>query len=351
MEPKKRVSTTERSPFRRSCPPDVDGPLLAVRDLSVHFPTGRGLVTAVDGIDLDVGRGEIVGLVGESGCGKSVTSLSIMGLVAPPGEVGGSVLFCGRELTALSEREMASIRGCDVAMIFQEPMTALNPVLTVGHQVSEALLIHSSMGTAEARERAIELLLLCGISEAPSRYGCFPHQLSGGLRQRAMIAMALACEPALLIADEPTTALDVTIQAQILDLMRSLRDRLGSALLLITHDLAVVAETCDRVNVMYAGQIQERAEIFDLFENPSHPYTQGLLRSIPARGARGERLCAISGSVPDPLRLPTGCPFHPRCERALPLCRRERPPLFDRGGGHGVRCWLMAPEARQETGP
>ena len=314
--------------------------LLDIRNLHVSFPTSRGVVPAVVAVDLDVRRGEIVGLVGESGCGKSVTSLAVMGLVASPGQVRGEIRLDGRELTALTEKEMARIRGCDAAMIFQEPMTSLNPVLTVGRQVSEALLIHSSMGADEARRRGVELFALCGIPEARSRYDAFPHQLSGGLRQRAMIAMALACEPSLLIADEPTTALDVTIQAQILDLMKSLRDRLGSAILLITHDLGVVAETCDRVNVMYAGRIQERATVFDLFERPGHPYTQGLLRSVPGGGARGQRLYAIPGMVPHLLRLPTGCPFHPRCERALPLCRREEPPLATVGEGHQVRCWL-----------
>jgi len=328
-------------------PPEA-APILEVRDLTVEFPTSRGVVPAVVGVDLDVRPGEIVGLVGESGCGKSVTSLAILGLIAPPGRVRGEVRFAGRNLVGLPDREMAKIRGCDISMIFQEPMTSLNPVLTVGRQVSEAILIHSRVSAEAARRRGIELFELCGIPEAASRYDCYPHQLSGGLRQRAMIAMALACEPRLLVADEPTTALDVTIQAQILDLMKSLRDRIGTAILLITHDLGVVAETCDRVTVMYAGRVQERAEVFDLYDRPLHPYTQGLLRSIPGRGRRGERLYAISGTVPNLLRLPSGCRFHPRCDRATEACRENEPSLADLGGGHQVRCRLVREGAPSE---
>lgn len=322
--------------------------LLDIRNLHVSFPTSRGVVPAVVAVDLDVRRGEIVGLVGESGCGKSVTSLAVMGLVASPGQVRGEIRLDGRELTALTEKEMARIRGCDAAMIFQEPMTSLNPVLTVGRQVSEALLIHSSMGADEARRRGVELFALCGIPEARSRYDAFPHQLSGGLRQRAMIAMALACRPALLIADEPTTALDVTVQAQILDLMNDLKDRFGSSILLITHALGVIAETAQRVVVMYAGRVVEEADVEPLFAEPLHPYTQGLLRSIPRLDCDRDRLDVIPGVVPNPLEFPPGCRFHNRCDRAFDRCCREEPPLYLLGG-RSVRCWLYEDDGRKEA--
>ena len=287
--------------------------------------------------------GEILGLVGESGCGKSVTALSIMGLVAPPGRiVSGRILFQDRDLAKLDYDTMCGIRGNEIAMIFQEPMTSLNPVHTVGRQVAEALRIHTRASRGKARERALELFRLVGIPEPEARFRCYPHQLSGGLRQRVMIAMALVCEPRLLIADEPTTALDVTIQAQILDLMRDLRRRLGTATIMITHDLGVVAELCDRVVVMYAGQVVEEADVFELFEHPGHPYTVGLMGSIPGTAASMNadgRLQTIPGLVPNLLRLPAGCRFHPRCPFARPACSAAAPPLFELGGGHSARCW------------
>ncbi|NLI96488.1 MAG: ABC transporter ATP-binding protein [Synergistaceae bacterium] len=317
--------------------------LLSLENLSTSFFTSKGVVPAVSGVSLSVKRGEIHGIVGESGCGKSVTSLSIMGLVAPPGRiVEGRILFEGRDLAKLDNDAMCEVRGNEIAMIFQEPMTSLNPVFTVGRQVSESILIHRKVTREEAKKRTIEMFRLVGIPEPEGRFDCYPHQLSGGLRQRVMIAMALVCEPKLLIADEPTTALDVTIQAQILDLMKGLREKLKTAIILITHDLGVVAELCDRVTVMYAGNVVEEAEICELFDSPSHPYTQGLMGSIPgtaaSRGLDG-RLRTIPGMVPNLLNLPAGCRFHPRCPMARAVCQNRIPPLFDLGDGHTVRCW------------
>jgi len=317
--------------------------LLSIENLSTSFFTSKGVVPAVSGVSLSVERGEIHSIVGESGCGKSVTSLSIMGLVAPPGRVvEGRILFQGRDLTKLDNNAMCELRGNEIAMIFQEPMTSLNPVFTVGRQVSESILIHRKVPSEEAKRQAIEMFRLVGVPEPEARYDCYPHQLSGGLRQRVMIAMALVCEPKLLIADEPTTALDVTIQAQILDLMQSLREKLRTAIILITHDLGVVAELCDRVTVMYAGTVVEEAGICELFDSPSHPYTQGLMGSIPgtaaSRGLDG-RLRTIPGMVPNLLNLPSGCRFHPRCSMARAVCKNQVPPLFDLGGGHTARCW------------
>ena len=324
-------------------------PLLSLENLSTSFFTSKGVVPAVSKVSLSVGRGEVHGIVGESGCGKSVTSLSIMGLVAPPGKiVEGKILLGGRDLTRLDNDTMCELRGNEVAMIFQEPMTSLNPVFTVGRQVSESILIHRKVSREEARKRTLDMFRLVGIPEPETRYGCYPHQLSGGLRQRVMIAMALVCEPKLLIADEPTTALDVTIQAQILDLMRALRDKLDTAIILITHDLGVVAELCDRVTVMYAGTVVEEADIYTLFDRPSHPYTRGLMGSIPgtsaSRGSDG-RLTTIPGMVPNLLDLPSGCRFHPRCRMARPVCREQDPPLFDLGDGHTARCWNFEDKA------
>jgi peptide/nickel transport system ATP-binding protein len=317
--------------------------LLSLENLNTSFFTSKGVVPAVSGVTLSIRPGEILGLVGESGCGKSVTSLSILGLVSPPGRiVAGRILFEGRDLAKLDYNTMCGIRGNEIAMIFQEPMTSLNPVHTVGHQVSEAIIVHRRVTREEARQRTLEMFRLVGIPEPETRLDSYPHQLSGGLRQRVMIAMALVCEPKLLIADEPTTALDVTIQAQILDLMRDLRDRLHTAIILITHDLGVVAELCDRVVVMYAGEVVEEAEIFALFEQPSHPYTLGLMGSIPgmeaSMGADGH-LQTIPGMVPNLLHLPTGCHFHPRCPMARAVCREQAPPLFDLGQGHTAKCW------------
>ena len=324
-------------------------PLLSLENLSTSFFTSKGVVPAVSRVTLSVGRGEIHGIVGESGCGKSVTSLSVMGLVAPPGKiVEGKILLGGRDLTRLDNDTMCELRGNEVAMIFQEPMTSLNPVFTVGRQVSESILIHRKVSREEARKRTLDMFRLVGIPEPETRYGCYPHQLSGGMRQRVMIAMALVCEPKLLIADEPTTALDVTIQAQILDLMRALRDKLDTAIILITHDLGVVAELCDRVTVMYAGTVVEEADIYTLFDRPAHPYTRGLMGSIPgtsaSRGSDG-RLTTIPGMVPNLLDLPSGCRFHPRCRMARPVCREQDPPLFELGDGHTARCWNFEDKA------
>jgi len=304
--------------------------ILRIRELRTHFFTERGLIKAVDGINLDVEAGTTIGLVGESGCGKSVTALSIMGLVPqPPGRiVGGEILFNGRDLTKLTEKEMCRIRGGKIAMVFQEPMTSLNPVFTIGNQVAEGLRLHFKMSKAEAREKTLELMSLVGIPSPERRIKEYPHQMSGGMRQRVMIAMAISCDPSLLIADEPTTALDVTIQAQILDLIRDLMESLGMTMILISHDLGVIARIAKRAAIMYAGRIVEQGRIENLFHHPRHPYTVGLLKSAP-RADREEkhRLDTIPGSVPNLLNLPSGCVFHPRCSYAQEVCRKEVPPL------------------------
>ena len=316
--------------------------LLSVRDLETHFFTMDGVTRAVGGVSFDVARGETLGIVGESGCGKSVTALSIMRLLPDrlARIVGGSVTLDGTDLATLDEEAMRAIRGNRIAMIFQEPMTSLNPVLTIGHQIAEAVRIHEGAGREQAERRAIEMLKLVRIPDAERRLGDYPHQFSGGMRQRVMIAMALACNPELLIADEPTTALDVTIQAQILDLMLELKERTGAAVILITHDLGVVAETCQRVIVMYAGKKIEEASVLDLFDRPAHPYTRGLMTSIPRfKGmARKRRLTEIPGIVPS-LREPIeGCAFAPRCSFAVERCRREEPLLRPVGKGHITAC-------------
>jgi peptide/nickel transport system ATP-binding protein len=315
--------------------------LLEVRGLRTHFHTDRGLFRAVDGIDFSVGRGRTVGLVGESGCGKSVTSLSVMGLVAsPPGKVEAEAIrFEGRDMLGLSADERRRLRGGKMSMIFQEPMTSLNPVHTIGQQIVEAILAHTTLSPAAAKVRAIEMLDLVRIPSAAERVDDYPHRLSGGMRQRVMIAMALACEPALLIADEPTTALDVTIQAQILDLLQDLQRRLGMAILIITHDLGVIAEVADEVVVMYAGKIVESAPVEALFADPQHPYTIGLLGSIPRIEVDRERLSTIEGTVPSPNNQPKGCRFAPRCPFADPRCHDEPPPLRGLGADHHVACW------------
>jgi len=321
--------------------------VLSVRDLSTRFFTRDGTVRAVDGVSFDLRRGETLGIVGESGCGKSVTALSIMGLIAE-GEgriVAGSIRMGETELTTLAEAEMRKIRGNRISMVFQEPMTSLNPVLSVGEQIAESLRIHQKLPPRGAAERAIEMLHTVRIADPKRRAGEFPHQLSGGMRQRVMIAMALACNPAVLIADEPTTALDVTIQAQILDLILDLKERLGTAVLLITHDLGVVAEAAQRAIVMYAGRKVEEADTATLFRNPRHPYTQGLLKSIPRRNARGRRsdirgrLVEIPGVVPSLREDIGGCPFAPRCAMAVPRCSQEAPPLEAHGPQHLAACW------------
>ena len=315
--------------------------LLEVRGLKTHFNTDRGLFRAVDGIDFAVGRGKTVGLVGESGCGKSVTSLSVMGLVAsPPGEVAAeAVMFDGRDVLGLSADERRRLRGGKMSMIFQEPMTSLNPVHTIGQQIVEAILAHTTLSPHAAKKRAIEMLELVRIPSAAQRIDDYPHRLSGGMRQRVMIAMALSCEPTLLIADEPTTALDVTIQAQILDLLQDLQQRLGMAILIITHDLGVIAEVADDVLVMYAGKIVEQAPVGALFADPQHPYTIGLLGSIPRLDVDRERLATIEGTVPSPNNQPKGCRFAPRCPFADRRCHEQPPPLREIGDAHHVACW------------
>jgi len=314
-------------------------PLLELRRLAVSFATDDGIVQAVDGIDLALQRGRTLGLVGESGCGKSVTSLAVMGLLpAENSTVSGEVHFEGRDLLRIPVSELRDLRGARLAMIFQEPMTSLNPSYTIGNQIVEAIRRHQGLGAAEARQRAIEMLRLVRIPSPDKRIDDYPHKLSGGMRQRAMIAMALACGPQLLIADEPTTALDVTIQAQILDLMRGLRRDTGTAIILITHDLGVVAEMADDVAVMYAGQIVERAPVEALFARPEHPYTVGLLGSIPKLDHKREHLPSIEGRVPDMTRLPEGCRFAARCPFVEPACRVAVPPLAEVAKGHVTRC-------------
>jgi oligopeptide/dipeptide ABC transporter ATP-binding protein len=319
------------------------GTLLDVIDLQTHFVTRGGVVRAVDGVSWDVAESETVALVGESGCGKSVSALSIMRLVAPPAGriVGGQILFRGRDLLSLDEEAMRRVRGREIAMIFQEPMTSLNPVLTIGRQMTEGLETHLDMTPTAARARAVELLSMVGIPDPARRLAQYPHQFSGGMRQRMMIAMALACEPSLVLADEPTTALDVTIQAQILELMKSLSRRLGVAMLMITHNLGVVARYADRVNVMYAGKIIERGTAREIYANPRHPYTLGLLRSVPRLDEpRRARLDPIEGQPPDLSRLPGGCSFAPRCGFRVERCAVETPPLRPVGGAaHVSACW------------
>jgi len=319
----------------------VDGDaVLRISGLKTHFYTGRGILPAVDDISIVVKRGMVLGVVGESGCGKSITALSILRLVSSPGRiVSGRIEFMGKNLLDLDINEMHSIRGNEIAMIFQEPMTSLNPVYTVGKQVMEPLKLHQKLDTKTARAKTIEMFELVGIPDASKRVDVYPHQLSGGLRQRVMIAMALSCQPQLLIADEPTTAVDVTVQAQILRLMRKLQHETESAILLITHDLGVVAEMCDDVVVMYAGKIMEQASVEELFENPQHPYTVGLLESIPKLHQGNDRLYSIKGMVPNLLHLSGGCKFHPRCDHAMDVCRQSEPELFETRPGHQVRCW------------
>jgi peptide/nickel transport system ATP-binding protein/oligopeptide transport system ATP-binding protein len=322
--------------------------LLDVRGLRTYFHTDRGLFRAVDGIDFSVSRGKTVGLVGESGCGKSVTSLSVMGLVPdPPGKVEAeAVRFEGRDVLGLSADARRRLRGGKMSMIFQEPMTSLNPVHTIGQQIVEAILAHTSLSPQAARKRALSMLELVRIPSAGERFDDYPHRLSGGMRQRVMIAMALSCEPTLLIADEPTTALDITIQAQILDLLQDLQRRLGMAILIITHDLGVIAEVADEVLVMYAGRIVESASVDALFADPQHPYTIGLLGSIPRLDVERERLATIEGTVPSPNRQPKGCRFAPRCPFADRRCHEEPPPLREVGAGHRVACWQAPIELR-----
>ncbi len=317
-------------------------PLLQVQDLETHFHTDEGTARAVAGVSFSVDEQETLGIVGESGCGKSVTALSILRLIPdPPGRIeGGKVIFQNRDLLSISEREMRRIRGNEIAMIFQEPMTSLNPVYTVGEQIGEVLRLHREMSREEARGRAIEMLRRVRIPDPEQRVEEYPHLLSGGQRQRVMIAMALACDPALLIADEPTTALDVTVQAQILDLLRQLQGELGMAIILITHDLAVIAEMAHRVVVMYAGIVAESGTVEQIFDGPNHPYTEGLKAAIPKLGEKVDRLSTIPGTVPSPYEEIVGCPFQNRCPYVMDICRREFPALYRLEPGHEARCFL-----------
>jgi peptide/nickel transport system ATP-binding protein len=324
-------------------------PLLELENLHTYFYTDTGVAKAVDGVSFAVGVGETVGVVGESGCGKSVTSLSILRLVRPPGRIepGSMMRFEGKDLMTLDEREMQHVRGNRIAMVFQEPMTALNPVFTIGDQIGEVARVHAGMNKREALAKAVEMLKLVGIPAPEQRAGEYPHQLSGGMRQRVVIAMALVMNPALVIADEPTTALDVTIQAQILELLADLTRRLGTSVLLITHDLGVVAENCTRVIVMYAGEVVEEAATSDLFARAHHPYTEGLLGAMPRVGGEAERLATIPGTVPPPTAWPSGCRFRDRCPYAWERCAGEHPPLYQIGAAHASRCHLAEePERR-----
>lgn len=323
--------------------------ILQVKDLKTYFFTENGIVKAVDGVDFEVYKGETLGLVGESGCGKSVTAFSIVKLLDYPGKIiNGQVLFKGEDLLGKNEKQMRQIRGKEISMIFQEPMTSLNPVFTIGFQITEALEVHYKMNKMKARARAIRLLEKVGIPIPEQRIDEYPHQLSGGMRQRAMIAMALACDPVLLIADEPTTSLDVTIQAQILELMKSLLKQFNSSLIMITHDLGVIAEIADRIAVMYAGKIVEYTDTRSIFYSPLHPYTFGLLTSIPRLDMEIEKLESIPGAVPDPLHFPEGCKFHPRCIFATEKCRKQEPVLMEVEAKHLVRCWHVE-KVRQEA--
>ncbi|MDI3518248.1 MULTISPECIES: ABC transporter ATP-binding protein [Caldanaerobacter] len=328
--------------------------LLEVKDLEVSFKTYAGEIKAVRGVSFDINKGEIVAIVGESGCGKSVTAQSIMRLIPmPPGIIKkGSIIFEGRDITKLSEREMEHIRGSEMSMVFQDPMTSLNPTMKVGAQIAESLIKHQKMHSKEAWKKAIEMLKMVGIPNAEKRANQYPHEFSGGMRQRAMIAIALACNPKLLIADEPTTALDVTIQAQILDLMRDLQKKLNTAIIIITHNLGVVANLAERVLVMYAGKIIERGNLDDIFYNPRHPYTWGLLMSVPTPDLdKSKKLASIEGTPPDLFAPPVGCPFAPRCEYAMKICYEKYPEEFTVSDGHSVACWLMHPLAPKVKPP
>ncbi|SHE73856.1 ABC transporter ATP-binding protein [Caloramator proteoclasticus] len=327
--------------------------LLEIKNLRTSFFTHVGEVQAVRGVSFHLDKGEAIGIVGESGSGKSITMMSVMRLLADNGKiVEGEILFEGRDLAKLPENEMQKVRGNEIGMIFQDPMTSLNPVLTVGDQLMEPLIKHKKMSKEEAFNRAVHMLELVGIPSPKSRMSQYPHEFSGGMRQRVMIAMALACEPKLLIADEPTTALDVTIQAQILELMKDLKQKINTSIILITHDLGVVADLCSRINVMYGGLIAETGTTRDIFYNPKHPYTWGLLNSVPnPKNLVKERLKPIDGQPPDLLKPPAGCPFAPRCQYAMRICMTQRPPLFEIGEGHKAACWLNHKDAPKVEAP
>lgn len=321
--------------------------LVQFRNLKTHFHTSAGIVKAVDDVSFSIREGETLCVVGESGCGKSVTAMSLMRLIDVP-PVGGEIFFEGKDLLKMNKRDMSMIRGNDIAMIFQEPMTSLNPVLTIGEQIVEPIMLHQLVNRREARERAIELINLVGIPRAEKIYESYPHELSGGMRQRIMIAIALSCNPKLLIADEPTTALDVTIQAQILDLMRDIKDKFNTSIMLITHDLGVVAEMADYVVVMYAGKVIEEAPVIELFQNPKHPYTKGLLKAKPIINQKQDRLYSIPGQVPNPIELGNNCHFHDRCEFCMNICTEKEPPLAVDPNGHKVACWLYEEEGKKK---
>lgn len=323
--------------------------LVEFRNLKTQFRTSAGIVKAVDDVSFSIREGETLCVVGESGCGKSVTAMSLMRLIeTPPGEiVGGEILFEGNDILKLSKKDMSRIRGNNIAMIFQEPMSSLNPVLTIGEQICEPLLLHLGMTHKEAKARAIELITMVGIPRAEEIFHSYPHELSGGMRQRIMIAIALSCNPKLLIADEPTTALDVTIQAQILDLMRDIKQKINTSIMLITHDLGVVAEMADFVVVMYAGKVIEEAPVLELFRDPQHPYTKGLLKAKPVINQEQERLYSIPGQVPNPVELGENCHFHDRCEFCMEICKTKQPPLREHGkDGHKSACWLYEEEGK-----
>lgn len=330
--------------------------LLEVQDLKVHFPVRGGIVQAVRGVNFHVNKGEAVAIVGESGCGKSVTAQSLMRLIpSPPAIMSGSIMFNGQELLEKTDKQMEAIRGKDIGMIFQDPMTSLNPTLTIGTQIIEGLLKHEKLSNKKAHERAVEMLTLVGIPNPAARVNQYPHQFSGGMRQRAMIAIALACNPALLIADEPTTALDVTIQAQIMQVMKDLQKKMGTSIVLITHDLGVVADVCDRVIVMYAGKVVETGTKYEIFNNPKHPYTRGLLRSVPRLDQKkDEPLIPIHGTPPDLFSPPKGCSFHDRCPEAMRVCVNIDPDLVsadeaDENSAHRSACWLLHPYAKGDV--
>jgi oligopeptide/dipeptide ABC transporter ATP-binding protein len=328
-------------------------PLIEIKNLNVQFATEYGIVRAVNGVDLSVAEGQTVGIVGESGCGKSVTALAVMGLIRAPGRIaGGEIIYHRKGDAAALHRldpkgpRMRAIRGNDIAMIFQEPMTSLNPVFTIGYQIMESIMLHQRKDRHQARQSAVQMLQKVGIPSPERRIDEYPHQLSGGMRQRAMIAMALSCRPALLIADEPTTALDVTIQAQVLDLMMALKKEFGTSIMMITHDLGVVAGMADEVVVMYLGHIVEKADVRTIYKKPKHPYTRGLMASMPSLIAPPGSLTPIKGVVPDPYAVPPGCPFAPRCAHTMPDCRSMLPPLTETDAGHQVACWLWVPKEK-----
>ena len=324
--------------------------LLEIKNLKTHFFTHEGTVKAVDGVSFKINQGETLGIVGESGSGKSVTALSVMRLIPhPPGKiVGGEIYFEGKDLLKLDDKEIRKMRGKKISMIFQEPMTSLDPVFTIGHEIGEVIQLHQGLSNEEARKKSIEILKVVGMPDVEKRIDNYPHELSGGMRQRVMIAMALSCNPTLLIADEPTTALDVTIQAQILRLINDLKDKFGASVMLITHDLGVIAEMCDNVAVMYAGNIVEYTDVYTLFNNPLHPYTKGLSKSMPRMNVEAEHLDAIPGMVPNLLDLPSGCPFHPRCDLSFKKCVEEMPELIEIENSHLVRCHLIKKTVRSK---